>query len=61
MVFHKTGEATEKERSPTPFYFALGRAAKFLCTKQNLISTKEFVANIKWSDPVRILQNISLK
>ena len=43
MVFHKTGEATEKERSPTPFYFVLGRAAKILSTKQNLISTKEFV------------------
>ena len=51
MVFHKTGEATEKERSPTPFYFVLGRAAKILSTKQNLISTKEFVGlyQVEWS------------
>ena len=36
IVFHKTGEATEKERSPKVLSRVLGTASKFFSTERRL-------------------------
>ena len=46
MVFHKTGEATEKERSPKVLSRVLGTASKFFSAERRLLRL-DLLADIK--------------